>query len=153
MWSTGTLQGGHQGRPGTRDQGVDQPGVRTTTEAQFPEGQPKYEKPSSAAAEKAVRIIKGQVRTMAPALHARRGVRIPLHRHHATLPFSNSQGNYTTRSLHTVLLFGTNSEVTPHHRHGHAFPVANSRRSLGAWRGGKHALQHAPMTASSQRKL
>ena len=40
------------------------------------------------------------------------------------------------------------------HRRGKTFPVANFIHfSVGTQRGGKHALQHAPRTAISQRKL
>ena len=58
--------------------------------------------------------------------------------------------------LHTTpsLLIGINSEITPHHHYGETFTVSSCLYySVGARRDGKHALQHAPRTVISQRKL
>ena len=78
MWSKsstglGALQGCDQGRPGTRDQGIDQPGVRMTTKVQSQNG--RRSMGNIAMEQQNEPIIKGHVPTMVSALYARTGTR------------------------------------------------------------------------------
>ena len=55
---------------------------------------------------------------------------------------------------HAILLFGFDSEITPHHRHGEKFPWRNVFTSrLAPSRPGNTRCTHAPRTVLTQRKL
>ena len=78
---------------------------------------------------------------------------VPLHGQflHLTTFISRTNWEIAPIDRRTNLLFEIDSEITPHHRHGQTFLVVNFIYfSVGARRGGKHALQHGLRTAISR---